>query len=212
MLSLLCGVTLAATPKVIVNTNTMTTTYFKPEGSDKQVGGGYSASSTAEGQGHVGLEFQTNADFRLMNNQFVSIDTGVHSTATGATWFGIATGLNQWLPTANGYRGKEFNIHFYTFVPEPSIIDELATGHLSKDQGDARISHTVTTGGKTFTVGTDASLSGDQVNQNDNNVDSNALSTQGFGQDTGYDVINEVHEGGISCTGIVSSDQTTLIT
>lgn len=209
VLSLLCGGALGATPKVIVNTNTFTDTYFKPFGSDKQVGGGYSASSNAEGDSRVGLDFKTTAGFQLTDNQFVSINTGVQASASGATSFGIATGMNQWLPTANGYRGKWFDIHFYTFVPQPSIINGLASGHLNKDKGDASISNTVTIGGKTYTIGTSALLSGDKVQQT--NIDGDAPSTSGFGQDTGYDSGNSVTENGMCFAGGINSDATTII-
>ena len=204
------SVGLAVTPKVEVGTFTMTQTYFTPIGSDKKVGGGYSILTNAEGKDHVGLEFETGSKFILADNKYVDIDTGVRSVVTGATSFGIATGLTQWFPTENGIRGKDFKVHFYTFTPEPSIISELASGHLYDGKGDIGISHTVKVGDKTYTMGTEATLSSQGVQQN-NEFDPNALSTKGFGQNTGYEIDNLVDEGGISYSGAVSSDSTTIV-
>jgi hypothetical protein len=208
VLSLMCGVSMAGVPKVFVNTFTMTNTFFKPAGLEKKVGGGYLVSSNANGPGFCNLDFNTFAKFQLSNDQYVTVDTGAETTVSGATAYGITTGVIQKTPTENGYRTKEFGIHFATLVPESSIISTLASGFLSKDVGSASVNSKVTIGGKTYDVGTQATLSGDQVKQKDKDIDSNV--PQGFGQETGYYLTNKIDEFDMSykCTLTSGTEKT----
>jgi hypothetical protein len=59
-------------------------------------------------------------------------------------------------------------------------------------------------------MGTEAELSDEGVQQT-NSFDLNALSTQGFGQNTGNDVTNIVDECGMHFEGTSSTDETTII-
>jgi len=210
-LLLLGGVCVGAVsqPKVMVGTYSMTSTYFKPDGCDHNVGGGYSVLSNAQGNDRVGLEFMTEADFKLTENQYITINTGVQSTASGATSFGIATGLNEWTPTANGYRGKVFNVHFYTFTPEPSIINQLAAGTLSKDKGETKIGHEVKIGDKIYNMGMRATLLGSDI-ETESEMDASATE-KGFGQNLGYENGVPMAENGMYFEGFEESDSTTVI-
>ena len=200
----------AGSTKTNVGTFTQTNVFFKPPGWDKDVGGGYTISTSATGEDRTSLDFSTESRFDFTGGRTVSIETGAQSNAFGAKSFGMLAALTQTYPTENGYRSSTFQTHSYTFMPYLFAIQQLAGGQLSGDSAGGYNDNAVTVGDNKYNFGASSKLDGDLISHT--TLDPSLSSVSGFGWENGFDYIDSVNECGMDYTGTLSTDSTLLVT
>jgi len=197
------------TVKTSVGTFTQTNVFFKPPESIKDIGGGYTISTSATGDEKINLDFETESTFNLNEDRMISIDTGAKTSASGAKSFGMMAALTQTYPTENGYRSSIFQTHSYTVMPYLFAIEQLAGGKASGDTAGGYNNNVVSIGDKIFNFAAKSDYNGDTLSEE--TYDPSISTVPGFGWENGFDYINTVNECGLEYTGTLSTDSALLV-
>lgn len=188
--------------KTNVGTFTQTNVVFKPPGWDREVGGGYAITTSAEGD-RTRLDFQSKSTFDLSDDKTISIDMGAKTLSYGAKSFGVMAALTQNYGTENGYRSSTFKTHSKTTMPSMFNIKNIATGMLSDENTGGENSNTMSLGDEIFNFGSKSDKNGDTLSEE--TYDPELLQVQGFGWENGYDYIDLINECDLEYTGTLST-------
>ncbi|NMB86062.1 MAG: hypothetical protein GYA29_07435 [Methanothrix sp.] len=199
----------AGDTKTNVGTFTYTNVYFKSPELNKDVGGGYTVSTSASGDDETVLDFKTEANFNFVDGRSVSINTGVLTSASGAKSFGMVAALTQTIPTTNGYRISQFRTHSSTFTPYLFAIQQLSGGELSSNSAGGYNMNTVKIGENEYDFGAASTLTGSTLS--DIVYDPSISDISGFGWENGFDYIDSINECGLEYTGALSTNSILLV-
>ncbi|MHC1688314.1 MAG: hypothetical protein AB9879_11460 [Methanothrix sp.] len=199
----------SGTVKTSVGTITQTNVFFKPPESIKDIGGGYTISTSADGEDKTTLDFETESTFQLNDDRTVSINSAATTLATGAKAFGMMAALTQTYPTENGYRSSVFQTHSCTVMPYLFVIEQIAGSAASGDTSGGYNRNIVSIGDEIFNFAAKSDTKGDTLTEE---TYDQAISTlPGFAWENGFDYINSIDECGMDYTGTLSTNSVLLV-
>lgn len=199
----------SGTVKTSVGTLTQTNVFFKPPESIKDIGGGYTISTSADGEDKTSLDFETESNFVLNEDRTITINSEANTLASGANAFGMMAALTQPYPTENGYRSSVFQTHSYTVMPYLFAIEQVAGAKSSGDTSGGYNNNVVSIGDEIFNFASTSDYNADTLTEE--TYDPSISTLPGFAWENGFDYINSVDECGLDYTGTLSTDSVLLV-